>query len=94
MNVPRLLAAIGKCKVVILLIGKENCWLINAKTNNPRRFVGTRLATGLTSKASNEQSWQRIEGFVKRYAPPDALVKVYCLNAQVSVQSPVATLHK
>ena len=53
MSVPRLLAQVGRCKVVILLIGKENTWLINAKTFNPRRFVGTRLATGLTSKAGN-----------------------------------------
>ena len=53
MSVPRLLAHVGRCKVVILLIGKENTWLINAKTFNPRRFVGTRLATGLTSKAGN-----------------------------------------
>jgi hypothetical protein len=88
------MAGIGRCAVVILLIGKENCWLINAKTNNPRRFVGTRLPIGLTSRANNKDAWTRIENFVKRYTPPGATVKVYCLRAQVSVQEPVTTVKK
>ena len=94
MHVPRLLIGIGRCAIVSLLIGKENCWLINAKTHNPRRFVGSRLPIGLTSRAKNEAAWTRIENFVKRYAPPGAIIRVYCLRAKVSVQGPVTTLRK
>jgi hypothetical protein len=94
MNVPRLLAEIGRVSFVSLLIGRENCWLVNAKTHNPRRFVGTRLAIGLTSSARNKESWGKIENFLKRYTPPGAIVRVYCLRAQVSVREPVTTVRK
>ena len=94
MSVPKLLALFGRAKENLLLIGSHNCWLINAKTFLPRRFVGTRLAAGMTRLANSEVTWKRLNEFVKRYAAPNATVKVFCLHEHVSLSDYAAIFHK
>ena len=83
MSLPKLLTLFGRAKENLLIIGRHNCWIVNAKTFHRRIFVGSRLATGMTKLANSKVTWQRLENFVKRYAAPNAIVKVHCLHEQV-----------
>ena len=67
LSVPHLLGNIGNCGVNLLIIGKENSWIVNATTSHKNHFVGTRQSIGLTSKAANTVSWKQLETFVLRY---------------------------
>ena len=40
-NIPKLLSLLMRTSVNILIIGKKECWLVNASTPHPRHFVGT-----------------------------------------------------
>ena len=63
-----------------MMIGKENSWIINARTSHKQHFVGTRLAIGLSKKALNVNSWKKLETFALRYASSGSVVKVFCLH--------------
>ena len=65
-----------------MLIGRENSWLINARTSHKQHFVGTRQVVGLTGKAQSAESWKRLETFALRYASPGSVVRVYCLHSE------------
>ena len=80
LSIPHLLGNLSQCGVNLLIIGKENSWIVNARTSHKNHFVGTRQAIGLTSKAASIVSWTQIETFVLRYAAPGATIKVVCLH--------------
>ena len=80
LNFPLLLGSLGHCTANLLIIGRENSWIVNATTSHKQHFVGTRLAVGLTSKASRKDSWARIETGILRYASQGSVVEVFCLH--------------
>ena len=94
MCLPKLLTLIGRAKENLLLVGRHNCWLVNARTFHPRKYIGSHLATGMTRLANSDVTWQKLENFVKRYAAPNATVKVHCLHEHVSRSDCVAEFRK
>ena len=70
--------AVSKCN--LLVIGTSNSYVINAKTHHPNHFIGTKHAVGLSSKASEINSWKRIKELALRYVASGSEVLVYCLN--------------
>ena len=80
LSLPNLLGSLGQCKVNLLIIGRENTWLVNASTPHKKHFVGTRQAFGLTTKAKEVASWTKLEKLVLRYAARGSTVKVFCLH--------------
>ena len=82
LHLPQLLGNLGNCDVNLLIIGKENSWIVNARTSHNNHFVGTRQAIGLTNKATNIVSWKQLETFVLRFAVPGAKIKVFCLHSK------------
>ena len=80
LSVPDLVGRLRCCKVNLLLIGKDNSWLVNAKTSHKSHFVGTKLSVGLTDKAESTTRWTKLANLVLRHASPGATVKVYCLH--------------
>ena len=85
LSLPKLLGLLGQCRVNLLLIGKENTWLVNARTPHKKHFVGTRQAFGLTNKAKEVASWMKLKNLVLRYAARGTSVKVFCLHPQDGV---------
>ena len=49
LSVPDLLGRLRCCKVNLLLIGRENSWLVNTKTTHNHHFVGTKQAVGFST---------------------------------------------
>lgn len=94
LSLPHLLGSLGRSYVNLLLIGRENSWIVNARTSHRRHFVGTRQAIGLTAKAANNASWTQLRLFALRYAAPGSLVKVYCLNLEEGKSRHVAEFRK
>ena len=94
LSLPRLLTLFGRARENLLVIGRHNCWLVNCRTFHARHFVGTRLAAGVTTLANSEVAWRGLVKFVKRYAAPNATVKVHCLHEQVSLSDCVAVVRK
>ena len=80
LSVTHLLGNLGNCDVNLLIIGKENSWIVNASTSHNNHFVGTRQAIGLTNKATNIVSWKQLETFVLRFTVPGAKIRVFCLH--------------
>ena len=70
MSVSAFVGQLGFTNLNLLVIGKQNSWLINARTGHSRHFVGTRLASGLTRQACDVSKWRKLELFVARYAAP------------------------
>ena len=79
MNVPSLLASIGNSNHNILVVGKRFSWMINARTEGHRFFVGTRINYGYNAQLTDHHNWTRLEEQVKRYAAPGARITVYTL---------------
>ena len=94
LSLPHLLGSLAQCKVNLLLIGRENTWLVNARTPHKRHFVGTRQAVGLTNKAMKIASWAKLEALVLRYAARGSIIKVFCLHPQDEVPRQVSELMK
>lgn len=80
LNVPRLVGGLSYVNKSVLILGRHNTWLVNAKAVKGDQFVGTRLNIGLTKKGKNKDSWGRIKTFCLRYAPINCTVQVYCLG--------------
>ena len=74
LSLPSLLGVFGHCDVNILAIGQQNSWLINARTSHKKHFVGTKIAIGLTHKATDKTAWRKLEAFVLRYAAPGSSI--------------------
>ena len=79
-NIFHLVAKLGQCENNLLIIGHTNSWIINSKTSKKHCFVGTRIAQGLTSKASREKSWTAIQELALRYAARGSTIYVFCLH--------------
>ena len=79
MNVPSLLASLGNSHHNILVVGRRFSWMINARTEGHRFFVGTRINYGYDAKLFDRKNWLRLEEQVKRYAAPGARITVYTL---------------
>jgi hypothetical protein len=60
LSVSTLLGHLGRTSINAMVIGRDNSWLINARTANSRHFIGTRKAIGLTNKASNKLMWVKL----------------------------------
>lgn len=82
LSLPHLLGKLGQCETNLLLIGRENSWLVNTRTSHKQHFVGTRQVVGLTSKAQGADSWKRLETLALRYASPGSVVRVFCLHSE------------
>ena len=52
-DVAKLVSLLSHTKVNLLVIGRHNSWIINARAIHKNYYVGTRCAAGLTSKAGN-----------------------------------------
>ena len=64
----------------LLIIGRENSWLVNARGTHKQYFIGTRQAIGLSSKAESRGDWERLAKLVLKYAAIGSKVKVFCLH--------------
>ena len=42
LSMPLLLGSLGHCNINLLIIGRQNSWIVNAKTSHKQHFVGTR----------------------------------------------------
>ena len=42
LSMPLLLGSLGHCTYNLLVIGRQNSWIINAKTSHKQHFIGTR----------------------------------------------------
>ena len=80
LSVPSLLGRIGCCMENMMIIGKRSTWMVNARSSNNNRFIGTKYLIGLPLKCVNAHLWQRLEDFALRYASQGSTVKVYCLH--------------
>ena len=78
LSVPTLIGSISRSKVNMMIIGQSNSWIVNARTSHPNFFVGSRLAIGISSKASSQTAWRKLEVFALRFAAPGSTIKVYC----------------
>ena len=74
----------------LLVIGKRMSWLVSAKTDNKRFFVGTKLAVGLSSRGGSETAWGKLRDFVARYAAPGSVVMIYYLHGASKHQTYLA----
>lgn len=81
LNVPKLVGRLSYVNNSMLILGRDNTWLVNARSVKEGQFVGTRLSIGLTKKGKNKDSWDRIKTFCLRYAPIGCTVRVYCLGS-------------
>ena len=63
-----------------MLIGRENSWIVNARTSHKQHFVGTRQLVGLTGKACNIRSWIQVKTLALKFASPGATLKIFCLQ--------------
>ena len=61
MSVPSLLASIGHSNHNILVVGRRFSWMINARTEGHRFFVGTRINYGYDAKLFEYMNWLRLE---------------------------------
>ena len=57
LSLPHLLGLLGQCPVNLMMIGKENSWIINARTCHKQHFVGTKYTIGLSRKAFGAEFW-------------------------------------
>ena len=78
LSVPTLLGLLGHCSVNLMIIGRANSWIVNARTAHPQHFVGTHHAIAMTKKASSTQLWKRLEVFALKYTAPGSRIKVFC----------------
>lgn len=77
-----------------MLIGKENSWIVNARTSHKQHFVGTRQVVGLKTAARDRDSWKRLKTFALRYAAPGATLKIFCLHPTDGVPKLVSDTEK
>ena len=59
-NIPTLLASFGNLKDCILVVGRRFSWMINARTQDRRYFVGTRFNYGYNPKLCDYRNWYRL----------------------------------
>ena len=57
LSVPSLLGRIGGCMDTMMIIGKRSTWMVNARSSNDRRFIGTKQLIGLPLKCVNVHLW-------------------------------------
>ena len=60
LNIPTLLASFGSLKDCILVVGRRFSWMINARTQDRRYFVGTRINYGYDSQLFHRYNWKRL----------------------------------
>ena len=82
LSLPHLLGKLGQCSTNLLLIGRENSWLVNARTSHKQHFVGTRKLVGLTRKASRFDTWKALKTFALRYASTGSTIRVFVLHSK------------
>ena len=46
LSLPTLLGLIGRCNTNLLIVGKRNSWIVNARTSHRRHYIGTKKAIG------------------------------------------------
>ena len=78
----------------LLLIGRENSWIVNARTSHKQHFVGTRQLVGLTGEARNVDSWRKLKTLALRFASSGATLKVFCLHPADGVSKLVSETTK
>ena len=94
LSLPHLLGELGQCSPNLLLIGRENSWLVNARTSHKSNFVGTRQVVGLASKAHNAYKMKKLEMLALRYASPGSTIKVFMLHSKDRNPELVSTFEK
>ena len=94
LSLPHLLGLLGQCPVNLMMIGRENSWIINARTSHRQHFVGTRYTIGLTRQTLETRKWNRLHAFALRYASPGSIIKVFCLHRKDGDLKPVCDFEK
>ena len=77
-----------------MLIGKENSWIVNARTSHKQHFVGTRQLVGLKGNARDLKSWRKLKTFALRFAAPGATLRIFCLHPTEGVPKLVSETKK
>ena len=77
-----LLAKLATTNVNLLAIGRQSTYIVNAAGHHKRHFVGTMLPVGLTQRASEKRSWDKIHNFVQRFASLGTTIKVYGVDEE------------
>ena len=68
LSIPRLLSSIARTPVNLVAIGKEACWVINARTSHKQHFIGTRLPLRLFHYSARTMYWERLRSFVEAHS--------------------------
>lgn len=79
-DVAKLVTLLSQTKVNLLVIGRHNSWVINARAIAKNNFIGTKCAVGLTNKACERKMWYRLRNFALKYAASGSVVNIFCLN--------------
>ena len=87
LSLPTLLGLLGRCCINLMVIGKKQSWIINARTSHRRHYIGTKQKIGLAEKTVKEQLWSRLETFALRYASAGSIVKVFCSHQESKTAS-------
>ena len=93
-DVANLLSLLSHTKVNMLVIGRHNSWVINARAIHKNQFVGTRGAVGLTNKAGNMSMWSRLKNLTLKYAAPGSAINVFYLYLASNGSSYIAQCYK
>ena len=77
-----------------MLIGKENSWIVNARTSHKQHFVGTRQLVGLKGNACDLRSWRKLKILALRFAAPGATLRIFSLHPSEGVPKLVSETAK
>ena len=94
LSIPQLLWNLGKVDNNSLIIGKENCWLVVAKTCHANHFLGTERKISHKSTGYDCMRWDRIQDLLLKHATPGATVEIHLLSPHVPQIKPVTVVKK
>ena len=94
LNIPKMIGLIGRVRINLMIIGRDNCWLVNTKTSHREHFVGTKHTFDSTDSDTSVRSQGKLRNLALRYASPGATVEVYILRGQADMIKPVAVFQK
>ena len=77
-----------------LVIGHNNCWLVNAVTSHRRHQVGTKRVLKIRPGSQEVFQWEKLAQLVHRHASPGANVNVYVLHPTLEITEPIAQIVK
>ena len=93
-SIPEMLWKLGKVDKNCLILGKDRCWLVVARTCHHNYFLGTERVVSQTSKGYNNTRWYRVQDLLLRHATPGATVDIHLLTPDVPKIKPVAVVKK